>query len=569
MDTKRFSAARSAGSAMRALRSRTAILVSVFLLAVFTASPFPPAAHSAGTRNAQVVAGKGMVASAHALASQAGVEIMKAGGNAIDAAVASAFVIGVVEPNASGIGGEGMMVVYRADARKAVAIDYRSAAPARAAFPEGIPGTGHAAVAVPGTLAGLTAALGQFGTMKLERVMTPAIRLAEQGFIVSPTLAGAISDNFEEIVKNQALASIVCPEGLPLEAGATLKNPDLARSLRKIAAGGPDVFYKGEIAAAITAEMSAHGGFLDRSDLAAYRPLSREPVRGRYRDCELISAPPPVGGTTVIEILQMLERFDLAANPPLSPANVHVMSEAMKRGFADFSAFIADPGFVEVPLRGLLSPDYARARAAEIRQDAISPKVAAGEPAKEGSGSTTALCAVDSKGNMIALTQTISDFFGAKVAIAGTGIILNNEMKNFSSRGINALAPGKRMRTTIAPTILLRGGKPFAALGTPGAARIISTMVILITNLIDHKMGIQEAIEAPRFYARDTDKNLSVESRMPARTIEALEKLGYVLQAMGEYDLFFGGAQGIIIDAASGKKIGGADPRRDGAVVGY
>jgi len=245
------------------------------------------------------------------------------------------------------------------------------------------------------------------------------------------------------------------------------------------------------------------------------------------------------------------------------------MSEAMKRGFADFSAFIADPGFVEVPLRGLLSPDYARARAAEIRQDAISPKVAAGEPAKEGSGSTTALCAVDSKGNMIALTQTISDFFGAKVAIAGTGIILNNEMKNFSSRGINALAPGKRMRTTIAPTILLRGGKPFAALGTPGAARIISTMVILITNLIDHKMGIQEAIEAPRFYARDTDKNLSVESRMPALTIEALEKLGYVLQAMGEYDLFFGGAQGIIIDAASGKKIGGADPRRDGAVVGY
>jgi gamma-glutamyltranspeptidase/glutathione hydrolase len=195
--------------------------------------------------------------------------------------------------------------------------------------------------------------------------------------------------------------------------------------------------------------------------------------------------------------------------------------------------------------------------------------VGAGEPAKSESGSTTSLCAVDRRGNVAVLTQTLSDFFGAKVMIEGTGIILNNEMKNFSARGINAMAPGKRMRTTIAPTIILKGDKTFAALGTPGAARIISTMAILISNLIDHKMGIQEAIEAPRFYARDTDKILSVETRMPPATIEALTKLGYVIQTMGDYDLFFGGAQGIIIDPKTGKKIGGADPRRDGAVVGF
>jgi gamma-glutamyltranspeptidase / glutathione hydrolase len=561
------------GAAVSALtagnRRRRTMLIACITLIAICAGALTLAGNQAAANKAQVVAGKGMVASAHALASQAGVDIMKAGGNAVDAAVAAAFAIGVAEPNASGIGGEGMMVIYRADKKSAIAIDYRSAAPAAASYPSGIPSTGHTAVAIPGTVAGLTSALKQFGTMKLDKVMAPAIRLAEEGFIVSPTLAGVIADNFEEIMKNAALAAVVCPGGLPLEAGTTLKNPDLARSLRKIAAGGPEVFYQGELADAITSEIATHGGFLAKKDLATYRAVSREPVRGSYRGHTILSAPPPVGGTSVLEILQILEHFDLAKDVPLAPRNVHLMAEAMKRGFADFSAFIADPDFVKVPLNGLLAPAYAKSRAGEIRPEAISPTVTAGEPAKYESGSTTSLCAVDRKGNVVTLTQTISDFFGAKVMIAGTGIILNNEMKNFSARGVNAMAPGKRMRTTIAPTILLKNDKPFAALGTPGAARIISTMVILISNLIDHKMGIQEAIEAPRFYTRDTEKSLSVESRLPPATIDALTKLGYVIQTMGAYDLFFGGAQGIVIDARSGKKIGGADPRRDGAVVGY
>jgi gamma-glutamyltranspeptidase/glutathione hydrolase len=548
--------------------ARHTLIVCILLLAVCGVS-LPSPAFQDSARKAAVVAGKGMVASAHTLASQAGVNIMKAGGNAIDAAVAAAFAIGVVEPNASGIGGEGMMVIYRADKKTSIAIDYRSTAPATANYPSGIPATGHAAVAVPGTVAGLASALKLYGTMKLERVMAPAIKLAEEGFLVSPTLAGVIADNFEEIMKNAPLAAIVCPGGLPLEAGTTLKNPDLARSLRKIAAGGPEVFYQGELAGAITAEIASHGGFLAKTDLAAYRAVNREPVRGSYRGYATISSPPPVGGTSVLEILQMLEHFDLAKNAPLAPQNIHLMAEAMKRGFADFNAFIADPDFVKVPLQGLLSPAYAKARAGEIQPGVISPKVTAGEPAKYESGSTTSLCAVDRRGNVVALTQTISDFFGAKVMIDGTGIILNNEMKNFSARGINAMAPGKRMRTTIAPTILLKNGRPFAALGTPGAARIISTMVILISNLIDHRMSIQEAIEAPRFFTRDTETFLSVESRMPPDTIEALTKMGYAIQTQGAYDMFFGGAQGILIDLKTGKKIGGADPRRDGAVVGY
>jgi gamma-glutamyltranspeptidase / glutathione hydrolase len=521
------------------------------------------------TQKPQAVATNGMVASAHILASKAGLDMLKAGGNAIDAAVAAAFTIGVVEPNDSGIGGEGMILIYRADRKEAVTIDYRSIAPAAASFGSRVPAEGHAAVAVPGAVAGLSLALQQYGTMTLNRVMAPAIKLAADGFVVNRTLAGDIADNFEAIQKNPALAAIMCPQGLPLETGATLKNPDLAQSLRKIAAGGPDVFYRGELAEAIGADMAAQGGFLSKNDLAAYQAIQRAPVKGSYRGFEILSAPPPVAGTAVIEILQILDHFDLAKGPPLSPENVHLMVEAMRRGFADFSAYVADPDFVKVPTQGLLSREYARIRAAEIRLDQRTARVSAGEPIREGSGSTTSLCAMDRQGNIAVLTQTISDHFGGKVVVPGTGILFNNEMKNFSSRGINTMAPGKRMRGTLSPTILLKDGQPYAALGTPGSGRIISTTAILISNLIDHRLSIQQAIESPRFYARDTEPKVSVEARIPGQTLETLKQMGYSFQPMNEFDQFFGGAQGIVIDRRHGTLIGGADPRRDGAVAGF
>jgi len=546
--------------------NRHALAAALMAVTVLAAPLAPPAA---ATRNAQVTAKRGMVASAHALASQAGLEMLEAGGNAVDAAIAAAFAIGVVEPNASGIGGEGMMVAFLAGPGKAVAIDYRSAAPAAVDFPDGVPGTGHAAVAVPGTVAGLAAALRKHGTMPLSRVLAPAIRLADQGFVVSPTLAGIILDNFDAIRANEPLARLLCPGGLPLEAGDTLKNPDLGASLRAIAEGGPDVFYTGAIAGTIVAEMAAQGGRITKADLASYRAIEREPVRGRYRGVDVISAPPPVGGVALIEILQILGAFDLSKETPLSPRYVHLAAEAMKRGFADYAATVGDPDFVKVPLAELLSVDYARARAAEIKPDLVTPKVAAGAAAKQEPPSTTSLSVVDAQGNMVALTQTISDFFGAKVLVAGTGIILNNEMKNFGTRGPNAIAPGKRMRTMIAPTILLRDNRGFAAIGTPGAARIVSTMTLLVSNLVDFGMGIQEAIEAPRFYARDVEADLAVEARVPATTLDALAKMGYRIKTYRDFDLFFGGAQGIVIDPKTGMRIGGADPRRDGAVVGY
>jgi len=526
-----------------------------------------PAAAPPVSQTAAVTAASGMVASAHPLASQAGLAMLKAGGNAVDAAVAAAFAIGVAEPNASGIGGEGLMVIALPKAGISIAVDYRSTAPSRTALAKSLPSNGPGAVAVPGTVAGLCRALEKYGTMKRAEVLAPAIKMAAEGFAISPTLASIIKDNYEEILKDKGLARIFCPGDLPLEPGETLKNPELAESLAKIAAGGQDVFYRGELAEAIAADLKDRGGFLSKDDLAAYRAVERPPIRGSYRGYDLVSAPPPVGGLAVVETLHILENFDLSRMDPQSPERIHLMAEAMKRGAADWRAFVGDPDFVRVPVAGLLARPYAKARAAEISLERISGKIGAGEPDGRESPSTTSLSTVDKEGNMVALTQTISDFFGAKIMIAGTGIILNNEMKNFSASGPNALAAGKRMRTTIAPTLVIKDGRAFATLGTPGAARILTTTPLLISNLIDYKMGIQEAIERPRFFP--ADKELSIEPRLPAETVAALSKLGYTLKPMGAFDLFFGGAQGILIDLKTGLRIGGADPRRDGAVVGY
>ena len=546
--------------------TRLAILLALSLATGRTLGAAPAAA---ATRNPEVTAPHGMVASAHALASQAGLELLRAGGNAVDAAAAAAFAVGVVEPNASGIGGEGLLVLYRADTREAVAVDYRSTAPATAAYPGRVPSTGHSAVAVPGTVAGLALAVERYGTKSLAEVMAPAIRLARDGFVASPTLAGIVADSFEELSANAPLASVFCPDGLPVEAGATVKNPDLATTLEKIARYGPDVFYRGGIAEAIVAESAANGGFLSRSDLAGYRAILREPVRGKYRGVTVLSGPPPVGGTPVIEALQILDRFRVRKGRPLAPETVHAVAESLKRAYADYHAFVADPGFVAVPLDRLLSRAYAKRRAKEVDRNRMTAKVVAGEVPRDPGPSTTSLVVADRHGNLVSLTQTISDFFGAKVMVAGTGIILNNEMKNFSARGVNAMAPGKRMRTLIAPTVLLRGSKPFAVLGTPGGPRISATTVLLVSNLVDHDMPVQEAIEAPRYYARDTEKDLAVESRFPKETREALASLGYTFQEMKDYDLFFGGAQAIVIDRRTGNRAGGADPRRDGTVSGY
>lgn len=548
--------------------------VSLALVALFLAGAAGAAfAQKTPTVIPEVVSSQGMVASAHPLASQVGLDILKAGGNAIDAVVATAFANGVVEPNANGIGGEGYIVIYLKGENKATSIDYRSRASFNKAAPdERWPAAGHRSVAVPGTVAGLALALEKYGTMSLAQVIEPAAKLAEQGFVVSETLAGVIADNFKRAMPNAYLMSIIAPSGLPLEAGDLFKNPDLAKTLRLIAKDGADAFYKGEVAKAIAADMKANNGLIDENDLATYKAVEREPAGGKYRGYDIVSAPAPVGGFLLIQSLNMLENYNLKFLGFDSAMKLHLFSEVLARAFDDYYDVLGDPDFVDVPMKALTSQGYANAKAASIKLDAMTVKYEKVNPNSEH-WSTTHMSVVDKAGNVVALTQTLSSFFGAAVAVPGTGIILNNEMGNFNGKkGSSAYLPGKRMNTTIAPTLIMKDGQSFATLGTPGAMRIIPTLTQIVTNLIDYGMGIQEAIEAPRMYCTYLQgpgkTTIELEGALfPKKTLDDLALLGYKVKSYDKRDLYFGGVQGIIIK--DGMLHGGADPRRDGAVFGY
>ena len=528
-----------------------------------------------------VEAKNGMVAAAHPLASQVGVEILKKGGNAVDAAVATAFALGVVEPNASGLGGGGFILVYTARTKAVTAIDYREMAPLKATpdmykmTPDGkvvdkANVVGHKAVAIPGTLAGLTLALKQHGTMSLKDVMAPAIRIAEEGYTVSKTLNGMMKDNFDKLSKYPAAAAIYLKGGLPYEVGDKLALKDLAKSYRLIAEKGPDVFYKGEIADAIEKEMQGKG-LITKADLAAYKPAVRTPVRGTYRGYEIISmAPPSSGGTHVIEILNILEGYNMTRLGFQTPESLHVMAEAMKRAFADRAKFMADTDFVKVPIAGLISKGYAAELRKGISLDAVGTKIPAGNPLPfVGSGGTSHLSVIDRQGNIVALTQTINYFFGSGVLVPGTGIMLNNEMDDFNPQPgtSNSVEPKKRPLSSMTPTIMLKDGKPFMSLGSPGATRIISALTQIIVNVVDFRMNVQDAIEAPRIHCMTGD--IFMESRIPKATQDALAAKGHKLNVRGEMDLYFGGAQAVMIDRTSGMLKGAGDPRRDGVAVGY
>jgi gamma-glutamyltranspeptidase/glutathione hydrolase len=565
---------------------RSVLFVAVFIAVSMVAVSFGQAS---STVLQEVRAEHGMVAAASPLAAQVGVDILKAGGNAVDAAVATAFAMGVVEPNASGLGGEGMFVFYSTQEERAVVVDYRSTAPkgaAEAFYGKSMPSTGWKSIGTPGLVAGLAMALEKYGTMSLPEVLAPAIKLAEEGFPIPTTLAQMIEDSFQKIAADPGLASIYLIDGLPPFEGDILKNPQLASSLRKIAEGGPDVFYKGELAEAMASTVQANGGYLSLEDLAEYKAVIRWPVRINYRGYDIFIAPPPVGGATLANALAITENFDVASMGYPSAQAIHVMSEAIKRSFRDYREYVADPDFVNVPLQAMLSEDYAAARAGEFSLKKMTPhaQIKAGALAPEKaaatgtygyeSPSTTHISVVDKDRNMVAITQTISSFWGAGHAVPGTGIILNNEVYNFSSdtKAGNSIAPGKRMRTSICPTIVLKNREPFLTIGTPGGSRIVPTMTQLLSFIIDHKMGLQEAIETPRFYVREGSDVFEHESRMPAEVLEGLKALGYPINdnsALGAYDLYFGGAQGVMVDPETGWLRGAADPRRDGAAIGY
>lgn len=564
---------------------RTLVTIVVFLLLNVWLGLFQSAPSGAQEARRDVVASQGVVAAAHPLAAQAGLDVLKKGGNAFDAALATAFTLNVVEPNANGLGGGGFMIIYTAKDKKTTVIDYREKAPAKAApdfykldekgnAANDATVTGYNAVGVPGQLRGMEMLHKKYATMKWADLMKPAIQYAEEGVPVSKTLNSLIKGELDRVQKFPSKAfyeKIFMKDGLPLEVGQKFVNKDLAASLRKVAKGGANVFYKGEIAAAIEKEFAKANGWITKKDLAAYQAVMRQPVQGQYRGYTILSVPPPSsGGVIVIEILNLLEGFDLAKMGPNSATFLQHAIQAQRQAFADRAKHLGDPDFVKVPTKGLASKKYAAAQSAKISDGKDPGPVEAGDPSKYETESTTSFSVIDKKGNMITVTQTLNNWWGAGVVPEGTGIFLNDEMDDFVPKpgAANSVQPGKRPLSSMAPTLVLKDGKAFMALGSPGGPRIITAVSRIIMNAIDFKMAMQDAIESPRFHNQNAAQT-NIESRFPEDARKDLEGKGYQFTVKGPMDLYFGGAQGIMVNPVDGKLYGGGDPRRDGVAVGY
>jgi gamma-glutamyltranspeptidase/glutathione hydrolase len=526
----------------------------------------------------------GVVAAAKPEASQVGVEIFKMGGNAVDAAVATGFALGVLEPNASGIGGGGFMIIKMADMKEAVVIDFRPTAPA-AARPDmyklderGRPAgnasvEGGLACAVPGEVRGLLHALENYGSKKLTRaqILQPAIDWAERGVPVTINLAQILKDNFGKLRKYESGMAIYSSDGFPYEVGDKIVNQDLANTLRLIQKQGADAIYRGDIAERIVAEVRKRGGILTVEDLANYRVKVRKPLVSTYRGYTLMTPPPPAGGAHILQLLNIVENFDFVKAGEQTTASTHLWSEACKLVFADRAKYAADPDFVKVPYLGMTSKVYAKDLSALISPDKVIANAAPGDPAKYESGSTTHFSVMDKAGNMVAVTKTINMFFASGVVVPGTGIIMGDDMDDFDVRpgAANSIEPGKRMLSSMSPTLVLDPqGRPFLAIGSPGATRIIPTVSQVISNVIDRGMPIQVAINAPRFFQSRTG-SLSMEGRYSINAFNGLKALGHEITVSADYDASFGGVHAVLYDHIAKVLYGGADPRRDGKAAGY
>jgi len=521
-----------------------------------------------------------MVASAHPIASSVGIDILKQGGNAVDAAIAVAFALSIAEPNASGIGGGGFIIINMVDQNEPVMIDYREMAPAKAtseffynaelSFKDLTQEDKATSIGVPGLVSCADLASKKYGSMTLEQILAPAIKLCREGIVVSEKLNGMINDNYEKILKHPATTAIYLSEMLPLEPGSVLKNEDLAKTFKKIAYNGANIFYEGEFAEAIVEEIKKQGGIFELSDLKSYQVKIRKPVVGSYRGYQIISsAPPSGGGTHLIELLNIMEGFDIKTMGHNSTEFIHIFSEAMKMIYADKSTNAADPDFCDVPVDSFISKKYAdRLRSLINREQAMfnysPPQLTISE-----SNNTSHLSVVDEKGNIVALTQSINSFFGSGIVVPCTGILLNNHLSDFDSEPNrpNSIEPHKRPTSSIAPTIILKNDKPYMTLGTPGGTRIISALAQIIMNVIDFHKSMDEAIEAPRVHC--LNKLLHVEGRIPEEVIEKLKVMGHTIKVHANFDNYFGGAQGILIDPKTGTLYGGADSRRDGVAIGF
>lgn len=551
----------------------------------------------------------GMVVSQNKLASEVGAKMLRKGGNAVDAAVATAFALAVTLPRAGNIGGSGYMLIHLAEEGRTVAIDYRSMAPGAATLDAYLDtdgkvtgsSKGYRSAGVPGTVAGLALAHRKYGKLPWKEVLRPAIRLADEGFILDPGKAAALNWGRERLQGSQAGAAVFLrADGSPWKSGQRLVQPDLAWSLREIAGHGAESFYRGAIAKRLVKGMQQHGGLITFDDLGSYRPVERTVLSGSYRGVEIAAMPPSSGGgTMIVEMLNMLENTDLKALGAGSAATLHMEAEVMKRAWADRSEYLGDPDFIDVPLAALTSKVYAADRAADISPTSRAHSVSdlsAGDVSKydgqndkqaddaraEGdlalavkeSPSTTQISVIDGDGNAVSNTYTLGAEFGSGVMIDGTGFLLDNLIGNFSIAAQakakrdgrpappNALGPGRRPVSSMSPTILLRDGKPWVVTGSPGGNTIPGTVLQMIVNLVDFDMNIAEATHAPRIHQDlRSDGTLRVEHALNPDTVQKLEKLGHHVvtrDSIGSTQTLIRNKDGIW---------GSADPRRIGAAA--
>jgi gamma-glutamyltranspeptidase/glutathione hydrolase len=594
---------------MRKVAARTALVLGLVVCTAVAAMARPdePALVATGTR--------GMVVSAQPIASRVGVEVLKAGGNAVDAAVATALALAVVHPQAGNLGGGGFLLYYRSRDSLSTLIDFRETAPARAhrdlfLDARGEADTlrareGHLAAGVPGSPAGLYLAWSKYGRQPWRSLVAPAIRLAQDGFAVNTDLAAAIEGELPLLRRFPASADLLAPKGKPLRAGQRLVQKALARTLRLVAQSGPLTFYEGAVAERIVEEMERGGGFIGREDLGRYRAMERQPLRGRYRDLQILVPPPPSsGGVTMLEILALLEYYDLGGTGPRSTYRVHLTAEAMARAFADRATFLGDPEFVRVPLVGLLAPQYIAGLQAGIAMERATPAggVRPGDPWRHEPGGaavpvgtagwdtlrvpgadgresdhTTHLSVVDAEGNVAALTTTLNGQFGCGVLVPETGVFLNNEMDDFVSKpgapnmfglvggAANAIEPGKRMLSSMAPAIVFRNRRPWLVLGSAGGPRIITTVLNVVLDMRDHGLSLEAAMANPRFHHQWMPDAVSFESGgLGGDVQDRLRAMGHVLRERSPWS----SAQAIEI-APDGTRRGVSDPRWHGGAAGY
>jgi len=538
----------------------------------------------------------GMVVSSERVASQIGVDVLKRGGNAVDAAVAVAFALAVVYPSAGNLGGGGFMLIRRSDGAT-TAIDYREMAPAAATREmyvgpdgqlikgEGSSLVGYRASGVPGTVAGMEFALRKYGSGKLAwtELIEPARKLAADGFAVTSRMEKRLQENEKTLSPFEDSRRIFLRDGKPYREGEILRQPELAATLARLQKKGPREFYEGETARLIAEDMERHHGLITRDDLRGYMPKERTPLRGSYRGFGIISLPPPsAGGAVLLEMLNILEGFELKKLQPLSSEYYHLLVEAMRRAYADRAEYLGDADFGPVPIEGMIDKAYAERQRSTINPEraSSSSEIGAGKPAGYESKQTTHFTIVDASGNAVSNTYTLNDSFGSGVVAKGTGVLLNNEMDDFTSKPgapnlfgaiqseRNAIAPRKRPLSSMTPTFVLRpDGSLYFAIGTPGGTTITNTVLQIISNVIDHGMNLQEAIDSPRIHHQwQPDRIVEEPLGLSADTRRALEARGHKFASEPNY---MSDAQGIMIEEKTNMRLGASDARQDGAAVGY